>query len=271
RYSVDRPIVTHWEIGNETDIGESGGCPYLITDPDNYIAFYQMTIKPILETFPQAKVGGPAVANASGNLLPAFVERCAKNKTPLHFISWHRYSDSPEDHAALVRKFRKLLDSYPGERPQMFATEWNKGFDRTSVEEMAFDPRRAAAAAASMIAMSDAGVDMTFYYHFWDQACDPGEFKLFFRDPRIMYHHWNEMPHRFGLFGVGQEVRPQYFVYWMLRRLGDHRVKANCEEKDLYILAGAGEEGAAVLIANYGRPRSRDRVATIRLSHLSPG
>jgi hypothetical protein len=37
RYSVDRPIVTHWEIGNETDIGENGGCPYLIPNPDDYL------------------------------------------------------------------------------------------------------------------------------------------------------------------------------------------------------------------------------------------
>src|SRR5712692_4745238 len=27
RYSVERQIVTHWEVGNETDIGEAGGTP----------------------------------------------------------------------------------------------------------------------------------------------------------------------------------------------------------------------------------------------------
>ena len=39
RYSVEHPLVTHWEIGNETDIGESGGTPYLIPDPEAYTAF----------------------------------------------------------------------------------------------------------------------------------------------------------------------------------------------------------------------------------------
>jgi hypothetical protein len=48
RYSVDKPIVTHWEIGNETDIGENGGCPYLIRDVADYAEYYRMTIDPIL-------------------------------------------------------------------------------------------------------------------------------------------------------------------------------------------------------------------------------
>ena len=38
----------------------------------------RMTSAPIRDTFRQAKVGGPAVANANGDLLPEFVELCAK-------------------------------------------------------------------------------------------------------------------------------------------------------------------------------------------------
>ena len=60
RYSVDRSIVTHWEIGNETDIGEHGGCPYLIPDPVEYAEYYTKTIEPVLQVYPEAKVGGPA-------------------------------------------------------------------------------------------------------------------------------------------------------------------------------------------------------------------
>src|SRR5262249_46409197 len=48
RYSVDKPIVTYWEIGNETDIGEQGGCPYLIPKAADYAAYYRMTLDPIL-------------------------------------------------------------------------------------------------------------------------------------------------------------------------------------------------------------------------------
>ncbi|HEY7425290.1 MAG TPA: hypothetical protein VH682_13745 [Gemmataceae bacterium] len=272
RYSVDKPIVTYWEIGNETDIGEQGGCPYLIPKAADYAAYYRMTSAPILTTFPKAKVGGPAVANGNGDLLPGFIDRCVKDGTRLDFISWHLYADDPRQHARLADKYRKLLAAkFPARRPEMLVTEWNKGFERISVEEQAFAPRRAAAAAAAILAMTDAHVDGSFYYHLWDQVCSVEQFRPFFRDPGIMYRHWNEVPHRFGLFGVGQEVRPQYFVYQMLGRLGGQRVRARSATEDLRVLAAKDRSQSALLLVNYGLPASRDVVATVRFSGLTAG
>jgi hypothetical protein len=272
RYSVDRRIVTYWEIGNETDIGEHGGCPYLIRNASDYAAYYRMTVEPILATFPQAKVGGPAVANGSGELLPGFIDLCAKEGIRLDFISWHLYADDPRQHGRLADKYRTMLGTkFPDRRPEMLITEWNKGFDRISVEEQAFAPRRAAAAAAAILAMTDAKVDGSFYYHLWDQVCYVEQFRPFFRDPGIMYRHWNEVPHRFGLFGVGQEVRPQYFVYQMLGRLEGRRVRARSAADDLRALAAKDRDQSAVLLVNYGLSSSRDVVATVRFSGLTAG
>jgi beta-xylosidase len=271
RYSVDRPLVTHWEVGNETDIGENGGCPYLIPDPADYAEYYKLTIRPILDTFPDAKVGGCAVANADGDYLPRFIAACRQAQTRLDFVSWHLYSDDPAHHARLVEKHGALLENFGNRRPEMMVTEWSKGFEPTSVEEMAFDPRRAATIGAGLVAMIDAKVDWTFYYHLWDQVCAPDDFRPFFARPEIMYHHWNEVPHRLGLFGVDGEVRPSYFVYRMLGRLGDRRVRARADADDLRVLAAQRGDDTSLLIVNYGRPRSVDRVATIRLSGLAPG
>jgi len=271
RYSVDKPIVTYWEIGNETDIGENGGCPYLIRDPKDYAEWYAMTIEPIVATCPKAKVGGPGVANASSDYLAKFVELCREQHLRLDFVSWHLYSDDPDSHAGLVEKFRKVLEPFGEHRPEMLITEWNKGFDPVSVEEMAFDPRRAANTAACILALNDAKVDWSFYYHAWDQVCDPDEFKPFFHDPQIMYHHWNEVPHRFGLFGVDQEVRPRYFVYQMLGQMRDRRVGAKSDTKDVRLLASHGKDSDSVLLVNFGRPNSRDRIVNLHLSGLEPG
>ncbi len=46
-----------------------------------------------------------------------------------------------------------------------------------------------------------------------------------------MYIHWNEAPHRFGLFGEGGQVRPQYFVYQMLSRMGEERLACAIEQR----------------------------------------
>src|SRR5438876_275329 len=112
----------------------------------------------------------------------------------------------------------------------------------------ASSPPRAAAAAAAILAMTDAHVDGSFYYHLWDQVCFVEQFRPFFRDPGIMYRHWNEVPHRFGLFGVGQEVRPQYFVYLMLGRLTGRRVRVRSATEDLRVLAAKDGSRSAVLL-----------------------
>ncbi len=275
RYSVERPIVTHWEIGNEPDIGEEGGCPYLITEPEDYAEYYNMTIQPILATFPEAKVGGPAVANPAGHLPMGFIDRCVADETRLDFVSWHVYADDPAVHATHVARYRTLLaEKFPeGRRPEMMVTEWSKGFEAVSVEEAAFHPRRAAAAAASILAMTEAGVDWSFYYHLWDQTWRVEDFKPFYKRLELMSFHWNQMPHRFGMFGVGEEVRPQYFVYQMLGRLGEERLRATSDAQDVRILAARDEraERVSLMLVNYGLPVSQDYVATIQFSGLKSG
>src|SRR5258706_8729059 len=109
RYSVQKKIVTYWEIGNETDIGENGGCPYLIRSPKDYAEYYKMCIAPIVAAYPEAKVGGSGVANAGGDYVPQFIAQCVAEKIRLDFVSWHLYSDDPGAHAGLVAKYRKLI------------------------------------------------------------------------------------------------------------------------------------------------------------------
>jgi hypothetical protein len=273
RYSAAKPIVTHWEIGNETDIGENGGCPYLIPDPDDYFEYYRMTTHPILEACPSAKVGGPASCWVDNEPLPGLIERCRRTGVRLDFVSWHLYHDDPARHADGVEKAKALLAAGAGQRPEMMVTEWSKSFDRVSVEELAFHPRRAANVAASIVALLDAGLDWSFYYHIWDQVFRPDDFAPFFSEAglRMMMEHWNERPHRFGLFGVNEEVRPQYFVYQMLSRMGEERVAAHSSEADLRVLAGIGARDMQVLLVNFGLSGSQDRLVRLSFRNLVPG
>ena len=285
RYSVERQIVTHWEVGNETDIGENGGCPYLVPDPDDYFEYYRMTIAPVLEAFPRAKVGGPATCWADSEPLPGLVERCRRGGERLDFISWHHYNDDVARHAEGVAIARKLLDGFGagggggGRRPEMFITEWSKSFEQVSVEERAFDPRRAAQATAGVLAYLDAGADGTFYYHIQDQTFYHDDFRPFFtpKGLDLMNTHWNEVPHRFGLFGVGEEVRPQYFAFQMLGRMEDERIAATSDSPAVRVLASRGRaekamrSGAAVLLVNYELPASADRIVTVKIGNLPAG
>jgi hypothetical protein len=273
RYSVERPIVTYWEVGNEVDIGQHGGCPYLITDPDAYARYYRMTIEPILATFPEAKVGGPGNANVASEPLPGLIRDCRETGTQLDFISWHRYDSSMQGHVMGIELVQSWLEDWPGERPETLITEWNNGFPPVSVEDDAFDPRRAANMAATLLAMREAGVSWTFYYHLWDQVFYPDEFASFFDDAglELMVEHWNRVPHRFGLFGVGGEVRPQYFVYKMLSELGEEELVTRTDHRDLRVLAGRDGAKAAAVIINFNADQSQDRIVTVRFAGLDAG
>lgn len=273
RYSVERPLVTHWEIGNETDIGENGGAPYLIPDPEEYRVFYELALPPILEAFPAAKVGGPAACWVDNEPLPGLVEYCRTSGMRLDFISWHLYSDDPARHALGVTRAKALLARFPEPRPEMLVTEWSKSFEPISVADQAYEPRRAAAIAASLLAMLDAGLDGSFYYHIWDQVCYADDFAPFFSLKGVdgMLRHWNEVPHRFGLFGVSGDVRPQYFVYQMLSRLGKERLPVTVAHPDLRVLAARDDRQVAVMLTNFNLPSSQDLVVTLEFTQLAPG
>jgi xylan 1,4-beta-xylosidase len=275
RYSVERDLVSYWEIGNETDIGEHGGSPFLIPDPADYVELYEMTAPVIRDTAPHVKVGGTAACWVTNEPLPGFVKHCRANGVPLDFISWHIYNDDWERHAWGVREGKRLVEGFPGGPLELLVTEWNKSFDTISVADQAMDPRRAALVAADILAMADAELDWSFYYHLWDQVCDADEFKPFFSPTGVqaMLRHWNEVPHRFGLFGERGEVRPQYFVYQLLGMLDDTRIQHRSECSDLHVLATTGESAASALLVNTTLDAAAgvDRVVTVKYSGLEPG
>jgi hypothetical protein len=268
RYSVEQPIVTYWEIGNETDIGEGGGCPMLVNSAEDYFTFYKTHVEAIQSVFPKAKIGGPALANAYADWLPGFLEKCRTTGTQLDFVSWHLYNDDTMRHGNIGRDIRKLVAQFPS-RPELLVTEWSKSFDPVSVEEMAFESHRASHAASAILEMMEAGIDYSFYYHVWDQTNYSSEFERFFERPEYMVKHWNELPHRFGLFGVNEEVRPQYFVYQMLSRMGDKRLSAECEESGLRVRAIQHKKELSVLIVNHNEEEAKDLIVNVSLLDLT--
>jgi xylan 1,4-beta-xylosidase len=268
RYSVDLPIVTYWEVGNETDIGENGGCPMLVNSVDDYYSYYRTHVEAIRSVFPQARIGGPAMANPFAQWVEPFLEKCRTTGTQLDFISWHVYNDMPSRHGEICRHFKQLADRFSNP-PELFVTEWNKGFDPVSVEEMAFEPQRAAHTAATIFELMDAGVGRSFYYHVWDQTNYSFEFEPFFENPVIMTKHWNEQPHRFGLFGVNEEVRPQYFVFQMLGRMGSDTVLSSWEYPGLTVRAVRGDKKFSVMVVNLQTDANGDLIVKLNCSHLT--
>ncbi|MEO8132237.1 MAG: glycosyl hydrolase, partial [Bryobacteraceae bacterium] len=103
--------IQYWEVANEPDIGENGGCPYLFT-PENYTRYYQHTVAAIRRADPAAKVGGPALANSRSPILPALLDFAEKSKIPLDFVSWHIYNSDPNRVRGTIDYVHDLLKKH---------------------------------------------------------------------------------------------------------------------------------------------------------------
>jgi hypothetical protein len=126
--------VAAWEVCNEPDIGETGGTPHFFRSAADYNQFYTRTVAGLLRGDPLAQVGGPAVADPDSFLVEGLIRHCAANRVPLHFLSWHLYSDSAEAHAANIAKQRARLAEHPQlQHVRLFVSEWNMDLMRPNL------------------------------------------------------------------------------------------------------------------------------------------
>lgn len=217
--------VRYWEIGNEVDIGESGGCPYLF-QPDSYVRYYRHTAAAILRADPEARLGGPALASVRSAILPALLSACDREKIPLHFVSWHIYSSNPAAIRGTIDYAKSLLKEHTAVQPETILDEWNMALSDPPLNP-AYQPCFALETAWQM---KEAGLDWSCYYHIRDYHVDEREFAPFFSPDGVafMARWWNRMPQADGLFDFQDHVRPAYFAFELLSRLTGQRLRLDC-------------------------------------------
>jgi len=211
----------YWEIGNEPDIGEDGGCPYRF-QPGSYARYYRHTVAAIRRADPRAKVGGPALAGWKSPILPALLDFCAARNVPLDFVSWHIYDSDPLAVRATIEGVQELLRRRPGLRLETIIDEWNMALTVPPK-----DPRvQPCFVAETAWQMKDARLDYSCYYHIRDYHVDRDGFARFFspKGASFMAAWWNRMPQYDGLFDYQNTLRPAYFTFKLMSRLtGDRR------------------------------------------------
>ena len=213
----------YWEVANEPDIGEDGGCPYRFK-AENYPRYYQHTVAAVLRADTTAKVGGPALAGWKSPILPALLDFCARAKVPLHFVSWHIYDSDPKSVQATIAGVKALLKSYPTLKPETILDEWNMALT-VPPKNPQIQPCFIAETAWRM---KESGLDYSCYYHIRDYHVDRDRFAKFFslHGASFMAAWWNRMPQYDGLFDYQNVMRPAYFTFKLLSRLAGERLAA---------------------------------------------
>ena len=225
--------IRYWEVGNEPDIGEDGGCPYRF-QPDSYVRYYQHTAAAILRADPEAHVGGPALANWQSPILPALLEaaQTKRSQAPLHFVSWHIYSSDPQAIRGTIMGVKDLLKNYPSLQPETFLDEWNM-----NLMDPPLDRRFQPCYVAEVIwQMNEAGLDYSCYYHIRDWYVDAHTFERFMspHGTAFMARWWNRMPQFDGLFDYQNQVRPTYFTFKLLSRLRGDQLRVTSDHPTIH-------------------------------------
>ena len=223
RHYKDRDAgIRYWEVANEPDIGESGGCPYRF-QPDSYARYYGHTAAAILKADPDALVGGPALANVRSPILPALLNACDEKGLPLSFVSWHIYSSDPVQVRGTIEYVQGLLKKHPSLKPETVLDEWNM-----DLQDPPLDPRFQPCYLLEVIwQMKDAGLNLSCYYHIRDFHVTYEQFAPFFspQGASFMTRWWNRMPQFDGLFDYQNRVRPSFFAFKLLSRLTGDRLR----------------------------------------------
>jgi hypothetical protein len=230
--------IRYWEVVNEPDIGESGGCPFRFRPP-SYTRFYQHTAAAVLRADPDALVGGPALAGWGSPILPALLDLCEKQKVPIHFVSWHIYSSDPRRIRGTIDSVKALLKKYPAVKPETILDEWNM-----SLGQPPRDPRIQPCFVAEVAwQMKEAGLDYSCYYHIRDYHVSPERFAPFMSPggTAFMTKWWNRMSQFDGLFDYQNTVRPAYFTFKLLARLTGERLRLASDHPSVHGFAAYDE------------------------------
>ncbi len=238
--------IAAWEVCNEPDIGEWGGTPHYFKNAEDYNRFYTHTVIGLLRGDAEARVGGPAVADAKSFLVEGLIRYCAVEQVPLHFVSWHLYSDSPEQQAANIGRIRVLLSRYPQLKDvRLFISEWNMDLMHPNLAP-GFQP---CFVLETMRRFAEEKLDMAAYYHIRDCFVDPADFD--WMSPagrRFMAHWWNIMPQYSALFDHHGRVRPAYYVFRWLGQLEGPRYAVDGEGPAIRAIAGEGNGYRHVIV-----------------------
>lgn len=195
-----RDRVAYWEIWNEPDIGDKMWSGTV----EHYFDLYARTAKLLKHHDPDLRVGGPATAklappHPAAGFLKRFLDYCRTHRCPLDFISWHKYTDDPQDILTHALDVDSLMRTYGFGGAESHLNEWNytpfrwnifeqgKELARREGFERQKDHEGSSFVATSLALLQDAPVDIATYYDGQPSALFCGIFDYYGVPQRTFY------------------------------------------------------------------------------------
>ena len=235
--------IEYWEVFNEPDIGEIGGCPGLFT-PEDYCTYYEHTVRAIRRADPNAKVGGPALSYYGRPHMRALLEHCAAYGLPLDFVSWHGYCNDPALWSESIIKVKALLAEFPQLSCETVIDEWNFGL-RDPRPEPGYQP---CFILESTRLFLEHGLSHSCFYHTRDWPLSPEQWAEFVSPEAVQSFVAAgnlELTH-LGLFDFQGIPRPSFFAFRVLSVLTGQRLEVETNSETVKVLAARHRENRTV-------------------------
>jgi hypothetical protein len=242
--------IKYWIVNNESDIGEPGGVPNKFPTVESYLEYYQHTASAIHRADPDAKVGGPAPANADSPQIDALIAAAGEGKVPLDVLVFHGYNNQPEAFQRMVESMRAKLAKYPSlSQVPTFIDQWNMDLAKPILNPY-FQP---AFVLETTLTFYKAGLTGSAYYQIRDYFVDEPMFLRFLsvRGTAFMARWWNEMPQYDGLYDNQGRVRPAYYAFKLLSLIKGEQLPVTGTTPEIKVLAARGRQWVNVVLWNY--------------------
>ena len=224
----------------------------------NFFQFYETAAKHLKGTFPNLKIGGPALCG-NEKWGRRFIAYCRDNKVPLDFYSWHIYSRTPGAIAERCTAWRRILDENGFTKTESILNEWNyvKGWCDDWVYSLRSESgdnclKGAAFIASTMIQCQNRPLDLLMFYDARLGTAMNNLFDLVTYWPKKGYYPfylWSKMVDRGTQIGCAVSVQ---------KSKESNANTGNVEKKDkptagqFAAVAAKGKDGsAAVFVARY--------------------
>ena len=279
-YNIDRDDnIEYWVVWNEPDSEEYGGHPvYGLQNVGNYLQLYEASVNGALAADPSIKIGAPTIANGCSNG-PVFGESCfwkepgssphigkqfldgllsfVKSKNlRLDFIAFHAYAAQPQFYDDMFSEYKELVQSYNLEQePGLIMDEWARW--KTPINE-----ENAAWTAASIHYQMKEDIEL---------SCITGFNGVKNEDPNPYYTE------QFGFSMInGTVVKPTYFVFRMLKMLGNNKVEVEvngdgeiADDDSIGAIATTTDDGIQIFVWRFDDLKDLEKSIDVTLKDIS--
>lgn len=234
--------ITGVEIWNEPDNIHFWPKPHT---QEEFFRLYAMTAKKLKAAFPDLKIGGPGVTPAciksekGRQYLRSFLTYMKQHQVPLDFLSWHMYSNNPDDYTEGGLYIDSLLKEFGYENAENHLTEYNTEVKKGKADEGALalraGSRGSAILTAAWISLQNSGVDAAYLYRG--------------NDPSIAF------PEFYGIFYANGKPKKTALAFSLWSDLVNYHTKIHLDIPDsygfMYGLTGQDDNGnIGILVSN---------------------